>query len=75
MTPQTPSPYIGRMDKHFANLEQKIERVISQCDQLRVENLRLRQELLTKAGEMNAMAAKIEEARHRLQRLATEVPD
>ncbi len=75
MTPQSPWSYIDGMDKHFASLEQKIERVISQCDQLRVENLRLRQELLAKEEEMNIMAAKMEEARHRLQQLASEVPE
>jgi predicted nuclease with TOPRIM domain len=63
------------MDKHFANLEQKIERVISQCDQLRVENSRLRQELLSRSDEVNVMSAKMEEARHRLQQLASEVPE
>ena len=63
------------MEKQFAALERKIDRVISQCDLLRVENQRLRQELILKADEVGMLSDKIQEARHRLQQLVEQVPE
>lgn len=63
------------MEKYFASLEQKIDRVIQQCDALRAENLRLRQELILKSDELRVLSDKMEEARQRLQQLVAEVPE
>ncbi|HQT81849.1 MAG: hypothetical protein B7Z60_06735 [Ferrovum sp. 37-45-19] len=61
------------MDKHFVNLEKKIERAIAQCDSLRAENLQLRQDLLQKIDEMRHLSDKVEEAKHRLHQLMNKV--
>ena len=63
------------MEKLFASLEQKIDRVIGQCDLLRAENQNLRQELIIKADEVRALKDKMEEAKHRLQNLVAQVPE
>ncbi len=63
------------MEKQFAALEEKIDRVISQCDLLRAENQRLRQELIVKSDEIGNLSVKIQEARRRLQQLVEQVPD
>ncbi|KXW55872.1 hypothetical protein LHV13_06070 [Ferrovum sp. PN-J185] len=63
------------MDKHFVNLEKKIERVVAQCDALRSENLKLRQELLQKIDEMRYLSDKVEEAKHRLHQLMNKVTE
>ena len=75
MTPEHSPPYIGTMEKLFASLEQKIDRVIAQCDLLRAENQNLRQELILKADEVRTLTDKMEEARHRLQQLVAQVPE
>ena len=62
------------MEKYFASLEQKIDRVIEQCDALRAENQRLRQELILKGDELRILSDRMEEARHRLEQLAAQVP-
>jgi FtsZ-binding cell division protein ZapB len=62
------------MEKYFASLEQKIDRVIEQCDALRAENQRLRQELILKGDELRVLSDRMEEARHRLEQLAAQVP-
>jgi cell division protein ZapB len=67
--------YIAPMEKHFASLEEKIDRVIGQCDNLRAENQRLRQELILKVDEIRILNERVEEARHRLQQLIAQVPD
>ncbi len=63
------------MEKIFASLEQKIDRVISQCDLLRAENQRLRQELIHKSDEVRLLSDRMEEAKHRLQQLVAQVPE
>ncbi|NDU88258.1 MAG: hypothetical protein G3I09_08805 [Ferrovum sp.] len=63
------------MDKYFASLESKVERVIAQCDWLRAENQGLRQELVERNEELRVMAEKMEEARRRLQNLVAQVPE
>lgn len=63
------------MEKLFASLEEKIDRVIVQCDNLRAENQRLRQELIQKSEEVRALSDRMEEARHRLEQLIEQVPD
>ncbi|MBU6467780.1 MAG: hypothetical protein KGN31_03185 [Betaproteobacteria bacterium] len=63
------------MDKHFINLEKKIERVIAQCDALRSENLKLRQDLIQKMDDMRHLNDKVEEAKHRLNQLMKKVSE
>lgn len=63
------------MEKYFASLEQKIDRVIDQCDALRAENQRLRQELILKNEQVRDLTEKMEAARQRLQHLADQVPE
>ncbi len=63
------------MEKYFATLEQKIDRVIDQCDALRAENQRLRQELLMKNEQVRELTEKMDMARQRLQQLADQVPE
>jgi cell division protein ZapB len=75
LTPEHSPPYIGTMEKLFASLEQKIDRVIAQCDLLRAENQNLRQELILKADEVRLLTDKMEEAKHRLQQLVAQVPE
>ncbi|MDE1942118.1 MAG: hypothetical protein KGI47_03095 [Betaproteobacteria bacterium] len=62
------------MEKYFASLEHKIDRVIEQCDALRAENQRLRQELILKTDEVRVLSDRMEEARHRLEQLVAQVP-
>lgn len=57
------------MDKYFSRLETKIDRVIAQCDRLRLENQSLRQELIHQVDEVQVLKARMEEARARLERL------
>lgn len=63
------------MEKYFATLEQKIDRVIDQCDALRAENQRLRQELIARNEQVRDLTEKMEMARQRLQQLAEQVPE
>ncbi len=63
------------MEKYFATLEQKIDRVIDQCDALRAENQRLRQELIMKNEQVRELTEKMDMARQRLQQLADQVPE
>ena len=74
LTPERAPIYIAFMEKYFANLEQKIDRVIEQCDALRSENQRLRQELILKTDEVRVLSDRMEEARHRLEQLVAQVP-
>lgn len=75
LTPEHSRLYIGPMEKLFVSLEQKIDRVIAQCDLLRAENQNLRQELILKTDEVRMLTDRMEEARHRLQQLVAEVPE
>ncbi len=63
------------MDKYFSSLEQKVDRVIAQCDQLRTENQHLRQALIMKSEELRAMTERMEQARHRLEQLVSRMPE
>ncbi len=63
------------MEKYFATLEQKIDRVIDQCDALRAENQRLRQELILRNEQVRDLTEKMAVARQRLQHLAEQVPE
>ena len=57
------------MDKFFASLDGKVERVIAQCDLLRTENQQLRQLLAERGEELRMMGEKMDEARQRLESL------
>ncbi len=63
------------MDKYFSSLEQKVDRVIAQCDLLRTENQQLRQALIVKSEELRAMTDRMEQARHRLEQLVSRMPE
>lgn len=63
------------MDKYFSSLEQKVDRVIAQCDLLRTENQQLRQALIVKSEELRDMTERMEQARRRLEQLVSRMPE
>lgn len=62
------------MNEEFGGLESKVEQVIALCDALRAENHQLRDRIGTLEGEKDALAARMTEARSRLEVIMDRLP-
>lgn len=62
------------MNEEFGGLESKVEQVIALCDALRAENHQLRDRIGTLEGEKDALAARMSEARSRLEGIMDRLP-
>jgi cell division protein ZapB len=62
------------MNEEFGGLESKVEQVIALCDALRAENHQLRDRIGTLEGEKDALAARMTEARSRLEGIMDRLP-
>ncbi|MGH8685249.1 MAG: hypothetical protein ACREUM_07855 [Nitrosospira sp.] len=66
--------YSELMDSELNSLEEKINRFVRLCQQLRLENIQLRQQLASTASENKHLAEKISAATDRLETLLTQIP-
>lgn len=62
------------MDEQLGSLEQKVERVIALCAELRTENHRLRDRVVSLEDEKQDLAERMSEARSRLETLLDRLP-
>jgi cell division protein ZapB len=62
------------MNEELGGLESKVEQVIALCDALRAENHQLRDRIGTLEGEKDALAARMSEARTRLEGIMDRLP-
>ncbi|MBK9608020.1 MAG: hypothetical protein IPO58_16875 [Betaproteobacteria bacterium] len=63
------------MENELRALEDRIGQLAALARRLRAENAALRQSLLAAQGESKALAAKVESASDRLQRLLERLPE
>lgn len=68
------SNYSVHMEDELANLEAKISQMAALCQQLRRENIELRQQLAATSGDNKLLARKIAEAKTRLETLLEKIP-
>ena len=66
--------YSELMDSELNSLEEKINQFVRLCQQLRLENIQLRQQLASTASENKHLAEKISAATDRLEALLTQIP-
>ncbi|MDN5753920.1 MAG: hypothetical protein L0H15_11715 [Nitrosospira sp.] len=62
------------MESELQSLEEKIDQFVRLCQQLRSENIRLRQQLAGAASENKHLTEKISTAASRLEALLTQIP-
>ncbi|MEO7464877.1 MAG: hypothetical protein ABIV42_05345 [Nitrosospira sp.] len=62
------------MEAELKSLEDKINQFVQLCEQLRSENIELRQRLLSVTSENKHLAEKISVAAGRLEVLLTQIP-
>lgn len=74
MTQQGFPNYSGPMEAELKSLEDKINQFVQLCQQLRSENIELRQQLASAASENKHLAEKISAAAGRLETLLTKIP-
>ncbi|MCX7896907.1 MAG: cell division protein ZapB [Rhodocyclaceae bacterium] len=75
LTEQSISHKLHAMDELLAGLEDKIARLIAQCNALRVENRQLRERLIALEEEKERLAQRMSAARQRLEALAQRLPN
>ena len=63
------------MDTHLAILEERIRKVVALCQNLRKENLALRQDVASNQQQIKALSTKLEAAKTRLSRLIERLPE
>ncbi|WON72928.1 hypothetical protein [Nitrosospira sp. Is2] len=63
------------MESELSALEEKIEQFVRLCQQLRSENIQLRQQLASTISENKHLAEKIDTASSRLEALLTRLPE
>lgn len=63
------------MQAELSALEQKINQFIQLCQQLRAENVRLRQQLAAASNENKKLADKIDSAKIRLESILGKIPE
>jgi cell division protein ZapB len=66
--------YSELMESELNSLEEKINQFVRLCQQLRLENIQLRQQLASTASENKHLAEKISAATDRLEALLTQIP-
>ena len=62
------------MDAELTALEQKINQFVQLCQQLRTENVQLRQQLASALNENKQLAEKINGTKNRLETLLGQIP-
>ncbi len=62
------------MDEQLGGLEQKVEQVIALCAELRTENHRLRDRVVSLEDEKQDLVERMSEARTRLETLLDRLP-
>jgi cell division protein ZapB len=62
------------MNEELGGLEQKVERVIALCAELRTENHRLRDRVVSLEDEKHDLAERMSEARSRLEAIMDRLP-
>jgi cell division protein ZapB len=62
------------MESELNDLEEKINQFVHLCQQLRSENIQLRQQLAVAISENKHLAEKINDAAYRLEALLTYIP-
>ncbi|WP_308811297.1 MULTISPECIES: hypothetical protein [Nitrosospira] len=75
MTQQGFPNYSEPMESELSSLEEKINQFVRLCQQLRSENIQLRQQLASAASENKHLAEKISAAAGRLDALLTQLPE
>ena len=63
------------MQAELSALEQKINQFVQLCQQLRAENIQLRQQLAAASNENKKLAEKIDSAKIRLELLLGKIPE
>ena len=63
------------MESELKSLEEKIDQFVRLCQQLRSENIQLRQQLAGVISENKHLAEKINAATSRLEALLTQIPE
>jgi cell division protein ZapB len=66
---------LRHMDAELKGLEEKLNRFIELCHQLRVENQELRQTVAVKTDENKRLGEKIDEARRQIESLLSMIPE
>jgi cell division protein ZapB len=67
--------YSEPMESELKSLEDKINQFVRLCQQLRSENIQLRQQLASVASENKHLTEKIGAATGRLEALLTQIPE
>lgn len=67
--------YSGLMESELNALEEKIDEFVQLCQQLRSENIQLRQQLASVSSENRHLAEKINSASSRLESLLARLPE
>jgi cell division protein ZapB len=67
--------YSEPMESELKSLEDKINQFVRLCQQLRSENIQLRQQLASVASEKKHLTEKISAATGRLEALLTQIPE
>ncbi len=75
LTQQGFTNYSESMESELNSLEEKINQFVRLCQQLRSENIQLRQQLASAASENKHLAEKINAATGRLEALLTQLPE
>jgi cell division protein ZapB len=63
------------MESELNALEEKIDEFVQLCQQLRLENIQLRQQLASASSESRHLAEKINNASSRLEALLARLPE
>jgi cell division protein ZapB len=63
------------MEADFKTLEQKLTQFVELCQQLRVDNQQLRQQLASAMSDNKQLAEKIGTATNRLENLLNQIPE
>jgi cell division protein ZapB len=63
------------MDTELGTFEKKLLQLVETCHRLRIDNQRLRRELIESRKEVQQFQERIEGARARLEKLVEQIPD
>lgn len=75
MTYQDFPNYSVRMEAELKTLEDKVSQLVALCQQLREENIHLRQQLASAQNSTKEMNDKLTNARTRLESLLARIPE
>jgi len=63
------------MESELNALESKIQQMVQLCQNLRTENQKLRQQIAAATGEQKLLAARMTQARTRIEALLEKIPE